>query len=69
MAQVNPVQAQKFLGGMDYPTGKDEIVEHTEQQGADQNLMDVLRKSPDRRTTVPTRSHTRSARRSSRAPE
>ena len=38
MAKVNPIQAQKFLGGMDYPDSKDEIVRCTEQNGADENV-------------------------------
>jgi hypothetical protein len=28
MAKVNPIQVQKFLGGMHYPAKKDEIVDH-----------------------------------------
>lgn len=53
MAQVNPIQAQKFLGGMNYPTGKDEIVNHAEQQGADEDVMSVLRRIPDRQYDGP----------------
>jgi hypothetical protein len=45
---VNPVQLQKFLGGVDYPAGKDDLVRHAEQQGADENVLDALRKIPDR---------------------
>jgi hypothetical protein len=42
VAKVNPIQAQKFLGGMDYPASKDEIVKHAEQNDADDNILDVL---------------------------
>ncbi len=48
MAKVNPVQAQKFLGGIDYPAGKKHLVEHAEQQGADEEVLDVLREIPER---------------------
>jgi len=48
MAKVNPVQAQKFLGGIDYPAGKEDLVKHAEQQGADEEVLDVLREIPER---------------------
>ena len=48
MAKVNPTQAQKFLGGMEHPAGKDKIVKRAEQNGADENALDVLRRIPDR---------------------
>jgi hypothetical protein len=48
MAKVNPVQVQKFLGGVDYPASKEDLVKHAEQQGADENVLDVLRGIPDR---------------------
>ena len=53
MAQVNPIQAQKFLGGMNYPAGKDEIVQHAEGQGADDDILSVLRQIPDRQYDGP----------------
>lgn len=45
---VNPVQLQKFLRGMDYPAGKDELIRHAEQHGADQKVIDTLRRIPGR---------------------
>ena len=53
MAQVNPIRAQKFLGGINYPASKDEIVQHAEGQGADDNVLSVLRQIPDRRYDGP----------------
>jgi hypothetical protein len=53
MAQVNPLQAQWFIGGMDYPASKDEIVKHAEQSGADENVMDVLSRIPERQYDGP----------------
>jgi hypothetical protein len=48
MAKVNPVQAQTFLGGIDYPASKEDLVEHAEAQGADEEVLDALRRIPDR---------------------
>ncbi len=47
MAKVNPIQVQKFLGGMDYPATKDEIVKHAKSKGADENIMDTLEQLPE----------------------
>lgn len=43
-----PTQAQKLLGGMEHLAGKDKIVKRAEQNGADENALDVLRRIPDR---------------------
>ncbi|QIN80376.1 DUF2795 domain-containing protein [Rubrobacter marinus] len=53
MAQVNPIQAQKFLSGVNYPASKDEIVQTAEQQGADDDILSVLRQIPDRQYDGP----------------
>ena len=38
----NPVQLQKFLGGMDYPVSKQHIVETAKAKGADAAVMKTL---------------------------
>ena len=43
---VNPIQVQKFLGGIDYPARKDEIVKRAQKAGADQNVMNTLKSLP-----------------------
>ena len=48
MANVNPIQVQKALGGMDYPAGKQEILDHARQQGADDEVISALEAIPDR---------------------
>ncbi|HVX09005.1 DUF2795 domain-containing protein [Humibacter sp.] len=50
----NPIQVQKFLGGIDYPASKDTIVSKAEQEGADDNVLDALRNIPDREYDGPT---------------
>jgi len=47
MAKVNPVQVQKFLGGLDYPASKQDLVKRAEQEGADDNARSTLKQLPD----------------------
>jgi hypothetical protein len=46
MARINPVQVQKFLGGIDYPASRDELVNRAREQGADENVMQTLEELP-----------------------
>jgi hypothetical protein len=50
----NPIQVQKFLGGMDYPASKDQIVSKAEESGADDNVLEALRGIPDKQYDAPT---------------
>lgn len=43
---VNPVQVQKFLGGLDYPVSKEQLIETAEAQGADENVLGTLEDLP-----------------------
>lgn len=45
--QVNPIQVQKFLKGVDYPTSKDELIKKAQEEGADQNVISTLQSMPD----------------------
>ncbi|HJV24689.1 MAG TPA: DUF2795 domain-containing protein [Aromatoleum sp.] len=44
----NPVQIQKFPGGLDYPVEKEEILEKARSEGADDLVMEALESIPDR---------------------
>jgi hypothetical protein len=44
----SPIDIQKALSGMDYPASKDQIVQHAEQNGADQEVVEALKKIDDR---------------------
>jgi hypothetical protein len=44
----SPIDIQKALSGMDYPAGKDQIVQQAERNGASRDVLDALRKIPDR---------------------
>jgi hypothetical protein len=43
---VSPIQVQKFLGGLDYPVGKQQLVEHARRNGADDDVMSTLEALP-----------------------
>lgn len=50
---VNPIQLQKFLGGVDYPIEKAELLAHAEERGADENVLETLRRLPMDRFNSP----------------
>jgi hypothetical protein len=54
MANVNPIQLQKFLGGVDYPASKDDLLKKAEEHGADDEVMEALRALPDQEYDAPT---------------
>ncbi|AUT02331.1 hypothetical protein CLI64_19125 [Nostoc sp. CENA543] len=47
MAKANPVQIQKHLKGVDYPANKQDLIQHAQQKGADQNIISLLEKLPE----------------------
>ena len=49
----NPIQVQKFLGGMDYPVSKDTILKTAKDSGADEAVLDALGNIPDREYSGP----------------
>ena len=53
MAKVNPVHVQKFLGGLDYPASKEDLMKRAEQEGADQELRSILEQLPDQNYETP----------------
>ena len=53
MAKVNPVHVQKFLGGLDYPASKEDLLKRAEQEGADQEVRSILEQLPDQNYKTP----------------
>lgn len=53
MADVNPIQLQKALGGMDYPASKDDLVKHAEGKDADEEVISALKELPERTYETP----------------
>ena len=45
---VSPIDIQKALSGKDYPASKEDIVRQAEQNGADGEVLDALKKIEDR---------------------
>jgi len=39
---VNPIEVQKHLSGIDYPASKDEVVSVAESNGAPQDVIEAL---------------------------
>lgn len=46
MAKINPIQAQKYLKGIDYPVSKDDLLKHAQAGGADEELYRTLEQMP-----------------------
>jgi hypothetical protein len=40
---TNPVQLQKYLGGLDYPVSKEDLVRRAQEQGADTEALETLK--------------------------
>jgi hypothetical protein len=49
----NPVQIQKFLGGLDYPVKRADLIERARSEGADENTLGALLRIPDREYDSP----------------
>jgi hypothetical protein len=43
MAQMNPIEVQKHLKGVNYPASRDDLVATAEDNGADDELLGELR--------------------------
>ena len=52
-AKVNPGQVQKFLGVVDYPARREDLVRAAEQHGADENVRTLLQQLPDEAYETP----------------
>ncbi len=50
---VNPVQLQKFLGGIDYPADKQTLIQCAREAGADDNVIKTLQALPRDRFNSP----------------
>ena len=53
MAKVNPIELQKHLKGVDYPASKEELIQHAQQQGADEKVREILEQLPDEEYETP----------------
>ena len=53
MAQINPIQMQKFLKGVDYPARKADLIANAKKLGADENVCSALEKLPEENFEAP----------------
>ena len=51
---VNPIEVQRFLKGVDYPASKAELLRQAEQAGADERVRATLERLPDQEYQAPT---------------
>lgn len=51
---VNPIETQKYLGGLDYPASKDDIVSKAQSEGASGDILDALKGLPEKEYDGPT---------------
>ncbi|HEY6801767.1 MAG TPA: DUF2795 domain-containing protein [Agromyces sp.] len=54
MMTPNPIEVQKFLGGLDYPASKDDILRTAKDAGAGDDVVEALEKIDDRDYEDPT---------------
>ena len=50
----NPIQIQKYLGGMDYPVTKETILSTANEKGAPADIQQALERIPDQEYDAPT---------------
>jgi len=43
MAHANPVEIERYLKGVDYPAKKNDLIKHARQQGASQDVLEILK--------------------------
>ncbi|HZU13329.1 MAG TPA: DUF2795 domain-containing protein [Chloroflexota bacterium] len=46
MANVNPIQVQKYLSNVNYPASKSDLVDAARKEGAGQDVVETLQKMP-----------------------
>jgi hypothetical protein len=51
--RMSPVEVQKYLAGTDYPASKNELIEHAQENDADQRVFDMLNELPDKEYNSP----------------
>jgi hypothetical protein len=48
MSDFNPIEVQRYLGGVDYPASKQTIIEAAEDSGAGDDVLEALERLPER---------------------
>lgn len=50
---MNPAQLQQYLGDIDYPVEKQQLIDHAQQRGAGEQALQALRGLPNQRFNNP----------------
>ncbi|GGU30962.1 DUF2795 domain-containing protein [Lentzea flava] len=53
MSQSNPIEIQKNLAGVDYPVSKQQLIDKARDNGAGDDVLELLEKLPDRQYDGP----------------
>jgi hypothetical protein len=49
MATINPIQIHQYLEGASYPAQKSDLIFHANNQKADEGLLDLLERLPEKK--------------------
>lgn len=50
----SPIEVQKYLHGLEYPAQREEIIDKAEEEGADDDILNLLQQLPDKEYESPT---------------
>jgi hypothetical protein len=53
MAYANPAEVERYLKGVNYPAKKEDLIKHAQQQGANQDVIEVLKEMRDQNFNSP----------------
>jgi hypothetical protein len=53
MAYANPAEVERYLKGVNYPAKKQDLIKHAQQQGANQDVIEVLKEMRDQNFNSP----------------
>lgn len=51
--KVSPATIQQYLGGLNYPASKEQMIRHAQGQSAPQEVIDMLNELPDQGYSSP----------------
>lgn len=49
----SPIEVQKYLHGLEYPAQRAEIIDKAEEEGADDEILNLLQQLPDKEYESP----------------
>ncbi len=53
MPYANPAEVERYLKGVNYPAKKQDLIKHAQQQGANQDVIEVLKEMRDQNFNSP----------------